>query len=173
MVGPRLRALPGFLSVASFFIITITCLIVSPSKQTNSYVWTTFINESGWSNPVATFLTGLISPNFGLGGLDGPIHLSEDTFDPARTVPMSIIISIVMGCTSALVFVIAMLYCITDISGLIYTRTGLDNLELHTYHRAEDLQSPFIRDVVSGHSFNDNHKRLHGTFHRYGPVDSY
>ena len=119
-----LLRLSGGLSIVSFFVITITCLVLSSPKQSSSYVWTTFIDESGWRNAAVTFLVGLISPNFGLGGLDGPLHLSEDTFDPTRTVPLSILLSMAMGSVSAIVFVIAMLYCISDIPALIASRTG-------------------------------------------------
>ena len=95
-------------------------------KRSNSYVWTTFLDESGWQNSAATFLIGLISPNFGLGGLDGPVHLAEDTFDPARSVPLSILVSVVMACSSALLFVIAMFYCTKDITSIVASRTGCD-----------------------------------------------
>ncbi|MCJ1282472.1 hypothetical protein MMC26_001795 [Xylographa opegraphella] len=112
------------LSIVSFFAITITCLAMANSKQSSRYVWTTFVDESGWQSSAATFLTGLTCPNFGLGGLDGPIHLSEDTFNPARTVPMSILVSLFMGCISALLFVVVMLYCITNLRSLISSATG-------------------------------------------------
>ena len=114
----------GTLSIVSFFAIVVTCLAMANPKRSSDFVWTTFVDESGWQSSTATFLTGLTSPNFGLGGLDGPVHLSEDTFDPARTVPLSILISLVMACVSALLFVIAMLYCITDLPSLISSRTG-------------------------------------------------
>ena len=88
------------------------------------YVWTTFSNESGWRNSGITFLTGLINPSFGFGGLDGPIHLAEDTFNPARNVPMSMLYSIVVSSVTVLIFAVAMLYCIQDLSAILATRTG-------------------------------------------------
>ena len=97
---------------------------MSREKQSSRYVWTTFIDDSGWNNAAVTFFTGLVNPNFGFGGLDGPLHLSEDTFDPTRAVPMSIILSIVVGCGTAFIFTVVMLYCITDPMGLLDSHTG-------------------------------------------------
>ena len=127
------KCCPGILSIVSFFIIVVTCLAMANPKRSSSFVWTTFVDESGWQSSAATFLTGLTSPNFGLGGLDGPIHLSEDTFDPARTVPLSILVSLVTGCVSALLFVVAMLYCIADLPSLISSRTGYELFPARCY----------------------------------------
>ena len=71
-----------------------------------------------------TFLTGLINPSFGFGGVDGPIHLAEDTFDPARTVPFSMLWSIAVSGITVVIFAIAMLYSIKDLPAILATRTG-------------------------------------------------
>ena len=92
-------------------------------KPPSSYVRTTFVDERGFQSSTATFLNGLICLNFGLGGLNGPIHLAEDTFNPARIVPLAILVSVTIGCVSALLSVIAMLYCIEDIPSIVASRT--------------------------------------------------
>ena len=112
------------LSILSFFIVIIVCLAMSRRKQPSTYVWSTFIHESGWDNAGIAFLTGLVNPNYAFAGLDGPLHLSEDSFNPARTVPQSMISSIIVGFVTAFAFTVAMLYCITDASTLLDSRTG-------------------------------------------------
>lgn len=93
-------------------------------KRPSSEVWAAFVNNTGWSNKGVVFLTGLINPNFGFGGLDGAIHLAEDCIDPASVVPLATIFSIVTAVITALFFAIAMLYSIDDIGLVISTRTG-------------------------------------------------
>jgi hypothetical protein len=51
------------LSLTGFFVIVITCLARSTTKQTSDFVWTQFSNESGWPAGIS-FLAGMISPNY-------------------------------------------------------------------------------------------------------------
>jgi choline transport protein len=63
----------GFaISLAGCIIIFITCLTRSDTKQSAEFVWTNFINSSGWSSDSIVFLIGLINPNYIYAGLDGP-----------------------------------------------------------------------------------------------------
>ena len=111
-------------------------------------------------------MVGLVSPNFGLGGLDGPLHLSEDTFDPIRTVPLSIVISIVMGCVSAVAFIVAMLYCVTDISALVTSRTGYDVCIVGSIvYILMVLQRATVRAVVSSDGLTSPDERFYGSIH--------
>ena len=74
-------------SLASFFVITIICLAIAHPKQSSHYVWFNFDNDTGWHSDALVFLLGLINPTYCFGGLDGAVHLAEDCFEPARTVP--------------------------------------------------------------------------------------
>lgn len=112
------------ISLASFLVITITCLAITQPKQSSSFVWHNFINDTGWDSDVFVFLIGLINPCYGFGGLDGAVHLAEDCFEPARTVPRAILTSLVVGFTTAFFLVVSMLYCVKDIQAAIASRTG-------------------------------------------------
>ena len=92
-------------------------------KQPSSYVWREFINDTGWRSDGLVFLIGLINPTCGFGGLDGAIHLAEDCFDPATTVPRAICYSLVVGFVTAFFFTVSMLYCIKDIQRALNSRT--------------------------------------------------
>ena len=109
----------------SFLLISIACLAIAKPKQSNHFVWHKFINETGWKSDLLVFLSGLINPNYGFGGIDGAIHLAEDCFDPARTVPRAICYSLVIGFATAFFFTVAMLYSMQDVQAAINSRTGL------------------------------------------------
>ncbi|KAK1691140.1 amino acid/polyamine transporter I [Colletotrichum godetiae] len=103
-----------FLSLAGFLVITVTCLARSGRKQEDSFVWTTFINESGWPSRGIVFLTGLLNPNFIYSGLDGAIHLAEECTNSSSAIPKALLSTIIIGFTSAFTFSVAMLYSFTD-----------------------------------------------------------
>ena len=114
-----------FVSLISFFVISIACLVIAKPKQPSYYVWHTFINETGLKPDALVFLTGLVNPNYAFCALDGAVHLAEDCFDPERTVPRAICYSLAIGFVTAFFFTIAMLYCIKDIHAALLSRTGL------------------------------------------------
>lgn len=113
-----------FVSLASFFAISITCLVLAEPKQSSYQVWHSFINDTGWSSNGLVFLLGLINPTYGFGGLDGAVHLAEDCFEPAKTVPRALCCSLVVGFATAFVLVLSMLYSVQDVEEAILSRTG-------------------------------------------------
>ncbi|KAK5043611.1 hypothetical protein LTR84_011371 [Exophiala bonariae] len=104
----------GFiLSIAIFLATFIGILGRASPKATHEFVWTTFINKTGWPNGVC-FLTGLITPAFMYGGLDGALHLSEEAKNPRKIVPRACVGVIIVGFCTAFPFAIALLYSISD-----------------------------------------------------------
>ena len=70
------------------------------------------------------FILGLLNPVYGFAGLDGAVHLSEDCFNPVRTVPLAICWAVLIGFLTAFFFTISMLYSIKDINAAVISRTG-------------------------------------------------
>ena len=101
-----------------------TCLARSPAKQSSEFVWTTFINRSGWSANGVVFLTGLITPNYMFAGIDGAIHLAEEVTNAAVAVPRALFSTLTVGFITAFFFVIAMLYSMTDFDAVLRNSTG-------------------------------------------------
>ncbi|KAF7718131.1 Amino acid transporter [Penicillium ucsense] len=121
----------GFtLSIFSFVVIVITCLAKSTDKQTSRFVWTTFINESGWGSDGIVFLTGLITPNYMFGGLDGVLHLAEECTNAATAVPRALMSTVAIGCISSFVFAVSMLYSLSNFDEVLGTITGFPIYEI-------------------------------------------
>ncbi|KAF3385659.1 hypothetical protein DPV78_012370 [Talaromyces pinophilus] len=115
----------GFMiPLLSFFAIVITCLARSTNKQTSEFVWTIFINESSWSSDGVVFLTSLINPNYMFGEFDGVLHLAQECSNAATAIPRALMSTIIIGFVSPLVFVIAMLYGLSDFDAVL-TITGM------------------------------------------------
>jgi choline transport protein len=112
------------LSIAGFAAIVITSLArTSPNFQPAEVVWTTFLNNSGWSDGIA-FLTGLINPNYMYSGIDGAIHLAEECKNAAVVVPWALMSTIAIGFVTSFVFAIVMVYCTSDFEAVVSTATG-------------------------------------------------
>lgn len=105
-------------------IIVVTCLArTAPHFRTTESVWTTFINDSGWSNGVA-FLTGLVSPNYMYAGIDGAVHLAEECKNPGIVVPRALMSTVSIGFVTSFVFAVIMMYCTNDLEAVVTTATG-------------------------------------------------
>ncbi|KAJ5087911.1 hypothetical protein N7456_011527 [Penicillium angulare] len=119
-----------FVSLSSFFIILVTSLSCTPKMQSSEFVWTTFINESGWSSGGISFLAGMINPNYIYAGIDGAIHLAEECGNSKVAVPFALMSTLGIGFVTSFVFVMAMLYSLTDLNAVINTRTGVPIYEM-------------------------------------------
>lgn len=102
----------------------MTSLTRTPQMQSTKFVWTTFINESGWKSNGIAFLTGMINPNYIYAGIDGAIHLAEECGNATTAVPYALTSTLLIGFTTSFAFVIAMLYSLTDMNAVIKTTTG-------------------------------------------------
>ncbi|MCJ1246988.1 hypothetical protein MMC30_004199 [Trapelia coarctata] len=114
-----------FLSVGSFVATTITCLVIADPKESSKVVWTDFTNQTGWTVPGIAFLTGLINLNYGFAGLDGAIHLTDECLNAATAVPWALVSAIFASFVTAMVFMIATLYCVNDFDAVLNTPTGV------------------------------------------------
>lgn len=92
--------------------------------QSSHFVWTTFINESGWSSGGISFLAGMINPNYIYAGIDGAIHLAEECSNAKVAVPFALMSTLTIGFITSFAFVMAMLYSLTDMDAVINTSTG-------------------------------------------------
>ena len=110
--------------MVSFVVITAVCLAIANPKESSGFVWTEFLNETGWAAPGVAFMTGLININYGFAGLDGAIHLADECLNAAAAVPWALFSAILASFATATTFMIAMLYCISNFDAVLNTPTG-------------------------------------------------
>lgn len=116
-------------SMVSIIVIFIAILAKAPVKQSASFVFTDFVNMSGWNNVVAAF-TGCIGVNWGYSCLDACAHMAEEIPQPDRNIPKALMSTIIIGFLTAFPFTIAILFCIGDLNDVITTRTMVPSLEV-------------------------------------------
>jgi amino acid permease (GABA permease) len=102
--GVGLVALLNDISVwwhlAGVAIIVLVLFLVPKNHQSFSYIFTKFVNNTGFSFAGASiyvFLTGLLMSQYTFTGYDASAHLTEETHNAAVSGPRGIVMSIVVS----------------------------------------------------------------------------
>ncbi|KAK4950462.1 choline transporter [Elasticomyces elasticus] len=104
---------------------------VTPAHKPASFVFATFINNTGWNQPGIAFIVGLINTNWPFCCLDCATHLSEEVPRPERNIPIAICGTVAIGFVTAWFFAVAMFFSLYgDFEQLVSTPTGVPILAL-------------------------------------------
>ncbi|KAG7416249.1 Choline transport protein [Fusarium oxysporum f. sp. rapae] len=127
---PLVEKISMTLHIALFFVILIVMCALSPTKHSASYVFTTFENNSGWASDGAAWCIGMLSSCYVLIGYDGATHLSEEMRNPEIGIPYAMVGSVVLNSFLGFCFLIALLFCMGDITAALQTTTGFPIIEI-------------------------------------------
>ena len=130
------RALPAvtfgtlLTSIISFLVIIIVVPSKAPTHESAGFVFTTFINRTGWASSGIAYIVGLVNPNWAFNGLDCATHMAEEVQTPERVVPIVIMGTVAIGFITAWLFGIGMMFSIGNFDQVAGTATGVPILEL-------------------------------------------
>lgn len=112
-------------SIAGFAIICITALAcASPNYASAEFVFTNFINETGWPDGVA-WLLGLLQGAFSLTGYDAVAHMIEEIPNASVQGPKIMIYCVAIGTCTGLIFLIVLLFASGgDVDTIISSSAG-------------------------------------------------
>ncbi len=127
--GVRLVALFNDISVwwhlAGVAVIVAALAIVPDRHQSTSFVFTKFVNNTGWGTSFYVFLLGLLLAQYTFTGYDASAHMTEETRDAARSGPRGIVMSIVVSLVAGWVLLIGLTYAIQDYDKELGSATGV------------------------------------------------
>jgi len=116
--GVRLVALLNDISVWWHVIgvaIIVGALALLPDRhQSASFVFTEFVNNTGWTSTLYVALLGLLLAQYTFTGYDASAHMTEETHDAARTGPRGIVMSILVSLVAGWVLLIGVTFAIQD-----------------------------------------------------------
>ncbi|RGP73097.1 hypothetical protein FLONG3_6412 [Fusarium longipes] len=115
-------------SIMSVFVASIVLLSTS-DKTDPEFVFATFQNETGWNDGIAWIL-GLLQSALSLIGYDAVLHMTEEMPSPSRDAPLAMVYAVGVGGTTGTIFILVMLFCLTDLPSIVATKTGLPIVEL-------------------------------------------
>ncbi|KAK4891677.1 hypothetical protein LTR27_009685 [Elasticomyces elasticus] len=127
---PMIENMTMALHVALFFALLIALLTSAPTYQPASFVFTEFVNNSGWSSDGIAWSIGLLSSCYVFVGYDGAVHLSEEMHDPARGIPFAIMGSLAINGILGFAFLMGILFCLGDLTAAVATSTGFPIIEV-------------------------------------------
>lgn len=131
---PRVATFTLWCSLLSFLVILITVPSAAPTHQSPKFVFATFVNNTGWSQPGIAFIVGLINTNWAFACLDCATHMAEEVQHPERMIPIAIMGTVAIGFLTSWFYSIAMFFSMNDLDALFTTTTKVPILEL--FHQA-------------------------------------
>ena len=116
--GVRLVALLNDISVwwhlVGVVVIVGVLAIVPDNHQSTSFVFTEFVNNTGWSSSFYVFMIGLLLAQYTFTGYDASAHMTEETRDAAVSGPRGIVMSILVSLVAGFILLVGVTYAIQD-----------------------------------------------------------
>lgn len=111
-------------SISGFVIISITVLAcASPHYSPGSFVFTEFINQTGWPDGIA-WLLGLLQAGLGLTGFDAVAHMVEEIPNPSVEGPKIMMACVGIGIFTGFIFLVCLLLVAGDVTNVIENGAG-------------------------------------------------
>lgn len=128
---PTVAKITLWTSLVSFVVVLITVPAVAPTHQHAKFVFTTFINNTGWQQGGIAFIVGLVNTNWSFACLDCATHLAEEVHQPEKMIPIAIMGTVGIGFITGWFFSMSMFFSIVgDFSDVAASSTGVPILEL-------------------------------------------
>jgi amino acid permease (GABA permease) len=126
--GVRLVALLNDISVWWHIIgvaVIVGALVIFPDRhQSADFVFTKFVNNTGWGSTVYVALIGLLLAQYTFTGYDASAHMTEETQDAATAGPRGIVNSILVSLIAGWVL-IGVTFAIQSYDGALASDTGV------------------------------------------------
>lgn len=124
---PILDRAAGITSMVGIVVIIVVLLACRGAKtgdfQPANVVFAQFTNETGWPAGFA-FILGLLQSTLGLTAFDAVSHLVEEMPNPAINAPKVMVLAVVMGGVTSWIFMVVLLFTLTDWDGVLNTVSG-------------------------------------------------
>lgn len=124
-----LNGLVPFLNIGAVFLL-ITLLVRAHPKQSASYVFTDFVNATGWPSNGVVFFLGLLPGIASCIGFDGAAHMTDELPEPATQVPKVMIGATIINSLTGIPMILAFMFCIVKPDNLLAPVGGQPLIQL-------------------------------------------
>ncbi|GAA5993504.1 hypothetical protein JCM10908_000621 [Rhodotorula pacifica] len=115
----RMTTTFALINISTVVATLIALAACTPVHATPSFVFTGFINETGWSSSGFAFLLGLLQSSFTIIGYDAATHLCEEAHDAGRLAPIAVVGGVGIVGIVGFVYIIALLFSISDVDSVL------------------------------------------------------
>jgi choline transport protein len=113
-----LKGLVVYINAGAIFIL-VALLARAHPKQTATFVFADFVNETGWSSNGVVFFLGLLPGTTAVNGFDSAAHMADEMTDPKRQVPQVMLGSALLSAISGLIMILVYEFCNTQPDNLL------------------------------------------------------
>ena len=135
--GIRLVALFNDISVwwhvVGVVLIVAAVMIGAPKLQSPQFVFTAYVNNTGFDFPgsgLYVFLIGLLVAQYTFTGYDASAHMTEETLNAAVAGPKGIVNSIVLSLIAGWILLIGITFGIQDYQAVLTSATGVPPVQI-------------------------------------------
>lgn len=129
LFGVRLVSVLNSISVwwhlAGVAIIVGALAIIPDRHQSPSFVFTEFVNDTGWQNPLYVAAIGLLLAQYTFSGYDASAHLSEETSNASVSAARGIVRAIWVSWIAGFALLAGLTFAIQDYEGARDSATGV------------------------------------------------
>ncbi|RST19242.1 amino acid permease [Streptomyces sp. WAC05374] len=129
LFGVRLVSVLNSISVwwhlTGVAVIVGALAIVPDHHQSAGFVFTEFVNDTGWANPLYVAAIGLLLAQYTFSGYDASAHLSEETSNASVTAAKGIVRAIWVSWIAGFALLAGLTFAIQDYAGTQNTATGV------------------------------------------------
>jgi len=111
--------------VVGVAVIVLALAFVPSKHQSASFVFTHFVNNTGFGSAFYVSLIGLLLAQYTLTGYDASAHMTEETHNAAVTGPKGIVNSIIVSVVAGWVLLVGLTFAIQSYESAIGTATGV------------------------------------------------
>src|SRR5215218_6114129 len=124
-VVARLNDISVWWHVVGVAVIVGVLAFVPDKHQSASFVFTEFVNNTGFQSSLYVALIGLLLAQYTLTGDDASAHMTEETRDASRAGPRGIVMSIVVSVVAGWILLIGLTFAIQSYDSATGTETGV------------------------------------------------
>ncbi|KAH7121473.1 amino acid/polyamine transporter I [Dactylonectria macrodidyma] len=121
---PKFEGLILILHILGFFAILIPLVTLGPHGDAKE-IFTTWVNNGGWSSQGISFMVGMMGNAFAFVGTDAAFHMSEETVNPSVVVPRSILLSLIINGSCGFAMLVAMVFCMGNFDEAAASAPGM------------------------------------------------
>ncbi|KAJ5746115.1 choline transport protein [Penicillium odoratum] len=120
---PRFEGFILILHILGFFAILIPLTYMADHGSAKE-VFTKFLNLGEFPSQGLSFFVGIVGCIFAFAGGDAAVHMSEEITNASTAVPTSIMLSVLINGALGFGMLLAMLFCLGDMSEALESATG-------------------------------------------------
>jgi amino acid permease (GABA permease) len=98
--------------IIGVLVIVLVLAIAPAHHQSASYVFTHFVNNTGWGSKIYVLALGLLLAQYTFTGYDASAHMTEETKDAATAGPRGIVTSILVSLVAGWILLIGITFAI-------------------------------------------------------------